>query len=524
MRKYVTTLLVLLVTLPVGAQTVSVVQEDVAYAGSMYYFHQRKVARSSTGVLMVAWNSSGSAAGSQVYASVYDADFGTWGPAVAISAAPAAGLALQPALAADEQGNVHATWQQRETSTAKHQIFYSKYSGGVWATPKQISPAATGRGEEATIEVDSRGYLWVVYNNDGEGTGVENLYAISSTDGGTTWSSSATPLSSLTTFGSSIEVGRAAVTPGPDGKLVVAWDNSRTGTLARREVFVNKYDGSAWGGDAMVSDTTDVDRDHNRYVAACVDAQSNIYLFYSLPIVSGTDPRLSYTVMQKNGWNDPWNPQGIVRLDSSEFNYLSISSVVDSAGVIHLAHRRDVAADTVVGIDEMVYRFSKDNGTTWSDPIVVSREYHDAGYISIANRVRRAYGVDMAWREGRDTMASDPTNTSVVYGNIPYSLITSVGDNPLPVTYETLTNYPNPFNPLTTLAFDVAVRGPVRVTVYDLLGREVATVVDEILEAGSHIARWDGTTRAGSVAATGVYVARLTTSSGSRTLNMMLMK
>ena len=74
MRNFITGLLTLLMSVPLAAQTTSVVTENVPYSGSMYYFHQRKVARTTTGLLMVAW-AVGTSAGSQVMYSTYDPDF-----------------------------------------------------------------------------------------------------------------------------------------------------------------------------------------------------------------------------------------------------------------------------------------------------------------------------------------------------------------------------------------------------------------------------------------------------------------
>ncbi len=65
-------------------------------------------------------------------------------------------------------------------------------------------------------------------------------------------------------------------------------------------------------------------------------------------------------------------------------------------------------------------------------------------------------------------------------------------------------NYPNPFNPSTTIRYAIPVRAHVRLSVFDLLGREVITLVDEVKSAGSYSARFDG-----SGLTSGVYFYRL---------------
>jgi hypothetical protein len=68
---------------------------------------------------------------------------------------------------------------------------------------------------------------------------------------------------------------------------------------------------------------------------------------------------------------------------------------------------------------------------------------------------------------------------------------------------------PSPFDDLTTVRFGVAVSGKVTLRVYDLCGRVVRTLVDNVLHAGPHVATWDGTTDRGTRAASGVYFIKM---------------
>ena len=71
-------------------------------------------------------------------------------------------------------------------------------------------------------------------------------------------------------------------------------------------------------------------------------------------------------------------------------------------------------------------------------------------------------------------------------------------------------NYPNPFNPTTTIRYEIATPGSVSLTVYNVLGQEVAELVSGSQRAGVYEVRWDGTDASGRVAASGVYLYRLT--------------
>ena len=525
MRSLAIIVLVLVMTLPIIGQTTSVVSENINNAGSAYYFHQRKAARTSTGLLMVVWaDLPATTAGGQIQSSIYDADFQTWSPAAVVSSA--GDRAFHPAIAADESGNIHAVWQQRNTTTENYQIYYAKYDGANWSTPMKVSVST--RGEEGTIEVSTTGTIWVVYNNDGSGAGPdEYVYAVNSTDGGTTWSATAEPLSSSGILGGSIEVARTALAPGPNGKMLAVWDNTATGTgTDYRETYANQFDGFTWRGEELVSDsaaTTAENRLGNRYCAGAIDNNSNVYVFYHINRRSA-DPLPREIVMHKKAWDAQWSPVPTTVIESHPtIGQRSICATVDSNDVIHLAYDRDVEADTVYALDEIVYTFSADGGATWSPREVVSRPDHDGGYTTVANRVRRAYGIDISWRESQDPNVGDQAITAVLHGYIPYSLVNTV-EGDLPLTFEPMANYPNPFNPQTTLEFTLPERSFVRLSIYDGAGREVVSLVNEERGAGQYREFWDGTDAHGRRVASGIYFSRLSTTVAVQTVKMVLIK
>ena len=71
-------------------------------------------------------------------------------------------------------------------------------------------------------------------------------------------------------------------------------------------------------------------------------------------------------------------------------------------------------------------------------------------------------------------------------------------------------NAPNPFNPSTSIRYELPSRASVNLRVYNAHGQVVATVVDGVAQdAGSHTARWNGRTASGTEAASGMYFFRL---------------
>jgi hypothetical protein len=114
------------------------------------------------------------------------------------------------------------------------------------------------------------------------------------------------------------------------------------------------------------------------------------------------------------------------------------------------------------------------------------------------------------WREPGDTLGLGP------------ALSESVND-PLmvgaPLSYLTARNYPNPFNPVTTIQYSIPETGSVRLTVYDLEGREVATLINGSQTAGTYSVAWDG-----GKSASGIYFYRISASGHVYTSRMLLLK
>mgnify|MGYP000402312484 CR=1 FL=1 len=93
-----------------------------------------------------------------------------------------------------------------------------------------------------------------------------------------------------------------------------------------------------------------------------------------------------------------------------------------------------------------------------------------------------------------------------------------------PMTTRMLPNYPNPFNPGTMITVELARESPLRVEIYDMLGRHIRTLADGVHSAGAHLYEWNGTDEHGSLVQTGIYFARMTTPDHSQTIQMQMAK
>jgi hypothetical protein len=94
----------------------------------------------------------------------------------------------------------------------------------------------------------------------------------------------------------------------------------------------------------------------------------------------------------------------------------------------------------------------------------------------------------------------------------------------IPEEFSLSQNYPNPFNPLTKIDFSLPKTGRVVITIYNLLGQEVTTLINERLDYGYHTVTWQGTDRMGRPVGSGVYFSELKAAGNRKTRKMLLLK
>lgn len=103
-------------------------------------------------------------------------------------------------------------------------------------------------------------------------------------------------------------------------------------------------------------------------------------------------------------------------------------------------------------------------------------------------------------------------------GTYQYSNIVSVDFN-IPFQYELKQNFPNPFNPVTYIYYSLPADGVVTIKVYDLLGNEIATLVNEHKEAGNYFVIFNG-----SELSSGVYICTMVAENFYRSIKMLMLK
>ncbi len=93
-----------------------------------------------------------------------------------------------------------------------------------------------------------------------------------------------------------------------------------------------------------------------------------------------------------------------------------------------------------------------------------------------------------------------------------------------PTEFDLEKNYPNPFNPVTTIEFSLPEAIRVELTVFNSTGQVVKNLTRESYQAGTYSVKWDGTNETGQKVASGVYIYRLVAGDFVKTNRMILLK
>jgi len=227
-------------------------------------------------------------------------------------------------------------------------------------------------------------------------------------------------------------------------------------------------------------------------------------------------------------WDDLWhysNEQGQIctYYDSDQDIFL-----VEYSRVGHYSNANQQETFEVVFFDPAVYETVTGDG----EILFVYREltqngidYSTAGIESPAERNGIQYNYNGEYPASGYALHDELV---IKFTTDPPELITSVPQPSqgqlVPREYVLDQNYPNPFNPVTVIRFGLPEPSAVRLTLFNILGQRVATLVDERQEAGYHQIVWDGRDRNGELCAAGVYFYQLSAGDFVAAKKMVLLK
>lgn len=212
------------------------------------------------------------------------------------------------------------------------------------------------------------------------------------------------------------------------------------------------------------------------------------------------------------------------QVNHATIGYPSIGMSGDTVVIVYNGFRPDTSA---VGFNfsDIYVVLSTNGGSTWTSPRNLTNTPNlDERYPSISKWNQRGFA-NITWQE--DTQpgshafndAAPVSRSRQVYLKWPLIITDVRVGTQLPAAYQLDQNYPNPFNPSTKIAYNIPVGSGVSLKVYNALGQEVATLVNDYRSAGNYEAEFSG-----SKLASGVYYYTLKAGSYTATKKMVLMK
>lgn len=203
-----------------------------------------------------------------------------------------------------------------------------------------------------------------------------------------------------------------------------------------------------------------------------------------------------------------WNIQNI--------NNISLSD--DYLGGSHLAHNAYLKGN-------YAYISHYESGlrvVDISDPANISEVgYYDTYPQGETSNFNGAWGTYPFFNSGKILISDIQTGLYVVY----FEGATSIEGKPNPLSsYSLGKNYPNPFNPATTISYQVARQGDVRIEIYNMLGQKVRTLLNGRKGPGTYEVVWNGTNNDGVEVISGIYFYRMAAGDFVETKKMILMK
>jgi len=216
-------------------------------------------------------------------------------------------------------------------------------------------------------------------------------------------------------------------------------------------------------------------------------------------------------------------------------NYATGADIgVDDGGALYVIYSQVIPLeDSNSSCHEHIYSVgSLDGGFTWGQPVdITPGTGFDATFPSLAdlvdNNLHLVYNCDPLpgcndpFPGNAVRGAISPIAVAIMYLQVPATTVVGVSDDKAdsPTSFVFEQNYPNPFNSKTAISFQLSAVSQTSLVIYDLLGRRVATLVNEKLTPGTYTREWDATGQA-----SGVYFYRLSTTDFVQTKKLVLLR
>ena len=390
------------------------------------------------------------------------------------------------ALAVDGSGNVHVTGYSYGSGTSKDYATVKYNSNGDTLWVRRYNGPGNSDDDATSFAVDGSGNVYVTGSSYGSGTSYYDYATIKyNSNGDTLWvrrysgpENGLDNASSLAVDGSgNVYVTGLSYGVGTSSDYATIKYNSNGDTL-----WVRRYNGPGNSYDKATS--LAVDGSGNVYVTGLSDGLDTSSVFATIKYNSNGD---TLWVRKYNGPESGGNGASFLAVDSSGNVYITCNS------------------DGIVTV-----KYSSTGNEEWASHY--GTDYPRFPYGIRVDKTGNVY-------VGGNTMISRSTSfyTTIKYVQTPTAV--EERSTSVPSNFSLEQNYPNPFNPTTTISYQLPISSKVTLRIYDLLGREVATLVNQEESAGWKEVEWDA-----SSIASGIYFYKLQANNFIETKKMLIIK
>ncbi len=441
----------------------------------------------------------------------------------------------QPSVASIEQ-YVYVVWQ--DYRDGNDEIYYKRSTnhGANWSGDVRLTNQTNySRFPEITV---SGGKVFVVWTDERNGTGHSEIYLKRSTDFGATWSDD------IRISNNSGSSNKPSISNNGD-LICIAWEDNRDGNT---EIYTRRSPdgGVSWGSETRISNNSSNSQEasisvsgQNVFLAWSDNRNGSIFEIYYVRSLDGglswgSENRFTNNSTISNnssvsnsgqtviiGWGElagftsknyykkstdngaNWSPE--YQLSSNSNTSFAPQVIITSTNLVH-----SVWPDERNGVIEVFYKSSFDSIYNWSTDLRLNTVASLTPDICYSDT-----NVHVVWADNRNS------NFEIYYKRNPVGNPIGIQQvsSQVPSGFSLSQNYPNPFNPATNIKISVPKSEFVRLSVYDVTGKEVAALVNEKLSAGVYNVDFNA-----SELSSGVYFYRLTSGSFTDVKKMMLVK
>ncbi len=469
-----------------------------------------------------------------------------WGPDTRLTSNPAWSWGQK---VATDYGWVHVVWSDKRDGNYEIYYKHSTDGGDSWDSDMRLTANSAVSRSPSIATGGGYGRVHVVWVDRREGD--FGIYYKHSTNGGISWGSDIRLSHNITDSES------PSIATGPGSRVHVVWDDYRY--IYYR---LSTDGGDSWGTETILTNdpgescqpsiATD---DSGRVHLVWFDSRDNDYEIYYKRSTDGgnswgPDVRLTHNVIAEswypciatdgsNGvyvvWEDrrdgnseiyykcstdggkTWGED--IRLTNDAVNSWDPRIAADNSGRVHLVWDDNRAGDLNF---EIYYKCSPDQGDSWDPDVRLTADDSISVFPSIAIDNSGKLKIHVVWRDNRDG------NDEIYYKKGGKDIEVNVEEEPTPLPipqeFNLAQNYPNPFNSRTLIEYALPRAGRVKLSIFNILGQKIKTLVNGDQKVGSHWAYWDGRNDKGQPVSSGIYLYQLKVDGYTKTKKLILLK